>query len=212
MFNRLYFVRHGESRNNITKEFSYKLIDYSLTPMGIVQAQQTAKYFEYKSIHEIYSSPLKRAIETAGIIACQLELEVKIVEDLREINVGLLESSPPTSEAWELHENIIESWYKGRKELAFPDGENYTQVWERMQKTIRNIVANKVNHNIIIVAHGGLFNTTLINLCQNAHTNTLCKLPHSNCSITEIEVFLQGEEMVTSLVYWGFNNHLSFKT
>ena len=59
--NTIYLVRHGENRANLTKEFSYKVVDYSLTPKGALQAQQTAQFFQDKQIHEVYTSPLKRA-------------------------------------------------------------------------------------------------------------------------------------------------------
>jgi len=62
MRNRLYLVRHGENLANLTKEFSYRQVDYSLTPKRVLQAQQTAACFTDKNIHEIYASPLKRAV------------------------------------------------------------------------------------------------------------------------------------------------------
>jgi broad specificity phosphatase PhoE len=45
----LYLVRHGENLANITKEFSYRAVDYPLTPKGILQAEQTAEYFAAKA-------------------------------------------------------------------------------------------------------------------------------------------------------------------
>ena len=36
--NRIYLVRHGENTANLTKEFSHRRVDYSLTPKGILQA------------------------------------------------------------------------------------------------------------------------------------------------------------------------------
>ena len=59
--NTLYLIRHGENPANITKEFSHRLVDYSLTPKGVLQAQQTGEYFKNKQIDAIYCSPLKRA-------------------------------------------------------------------------------------------------------------------------------------------------------
>src|SRR5689334_15064805 len=91
MMNSLYLVRHGENWANITREFSHKKVDYSLTPKGILQAQQTAELFKSKQIDEIYASPLKRARETAEIIAQALGLDVVVVEHFREVNVGALE-------------------------------------------------------------------------------------------------------------------------
>ena len=77
--NRLYLVRHGENPANLTKEFSYRRVDYGLTPKGVLQARQTAEFFKGKAVHAVYSSPLKRAAETAGIIAAELELRVEII-------------------------------------------------------------------------------------------------------------------------------------
>lgn len=102
--NYLYWVRHGENPANIAKQFSCRLVDYPLTPKGVLQAQQTADYFRDKAIHEVYASPLKRAVQTAEIIAAPLELAVHTVEHFREVNVGTLESQPPTAEVWTFHD------------------------------------------------------------------------------------------------------------
>src|SRR5438046_2904114 len=93
--NTLYLIRHGENPANLTKEFSYKLVDYSLTTKGRVQAEQTALFFRDKHIDEIYSSPLRRAKETADIISEELHVPVTVMEQFREINIGDLEGKPP---------------------------------------------------------------------------------------------------------------------
>src|SRR5512142_223625 len=121
--NRLYLVRHGENPANLTKEFSYRRVDYGLTPKGSLQAKQTAELFKRQAIHAVYSSPLKRAAETAGIIAGELGLRVEIVEDLREVNVGDLEGQPVTPELWAHHDSIIADWLGGKPETRFPSGE-----------------------------------------------------------------------------------------
>src|SRR5215472_16479183 len=99
--NILYLVRHGENPANLTKEFSYKLVDYSLTPKGVLQAEQTAAFF-LRSIPltAAYASPLKRAYETGEIIAQAQNLPVTALEEFREINVGEMEQRPPTEENW----------------------------------------------------------------------------------------------------------------
>src|SRR5438045_8885112 len=107
---KLYLVRHGENKANITKEFSYKKVDYSLTPRGVLQAQQTADYFRDKKIEAIYSSPLKRAIETAHIIAKPLGLAVITVENFREVNVGDLEGQVVRRETWQTYLGVMKEW------------------------------------------------------------------------------------------------------
>lgn len=65
--NTVYLIRHGENPANLTHDFSYKQVDFSLTAKGILQAEQTADYFKSQAPDEIYASPLKRARETAEI-------------------------------------------------------------------------------------------------------------------------------------------------
>lgn len=206
--NRLYLVRHGENRANITKEFSHKRVDYPLTPKGRLQAQQTAAYFADKDIHEIYSSPLKRAVETAEIIAARINLDVTVVENFREVNVGLLEGQPPSAEIWAHHDAIIEAWFDGKPEAAFPGGENYFTLWERMQSGIAHIVTGKTSQNIIIVGHGGIFTFTLKDLCRNIDPHWLFKATNANCSITEVLVEQHDESLVGELITWASWAHL----
>ena len=109
--NTIYLVRHGENKANITKEFSYKKVDYPLTTKGILQAQQTADFFKDKAIDEVYASPLRRARETAEIIASTLDLQVTVIENFREVNVGALEGRPPDADNWAIHNRIVADWY-----------------------------------------------------------------------------------------------------
>ena len=101
--NKVYLVRHGENLANITKEFSYKLVDYALTEKGRVQAQQTADYLASQNIDEIFSSPLKRATQTAEYIAKKLNKQYEIIEQFREVNVGKLEKKAPDKNSWDIY-------------------------------------------------------------------------------------------------------------
>src|SRR5262245_13098712 len=117
--NILYLVRHGENLANITKEFSYKLVDYPLTPKGVLQAEQTAAFFQQSiPLDAAYVSPLKRASQTGEIIARAQGLPVTVLEELREINVGNMELLPPTEENWREHDRIIGQWFKGQPALS----------------------------------------------------------------------------------------------
>lgn len=207
--NTLYLVRHGENVANITKEFSYKLVDYSLTARGVQQAQQTAVYFKDKNIHAIYSSPLKRAKETAEQIAQQIHLPVTIIENFREVNVGDLEGRPPTRENWELHNRIIEDWYHHRYESGFPGGENYLMLTQRIRAGFLEATRGRQDQNIVVVAHGGLLTAAVWELCQNIDTDKLKQEQNHNCSITEVLFHTNDEQIVGELKGWALCTHLS---
>jgi broad specificity phosphatase PhoE len=184
--NHLYLVRHGENLANLTKEFSYKRVDYSLTPRGELQSQQTGEYFVDKNIHEIYTSPLKRAVETAGFISRRIGVPVEVVENFREINVGDLEGRPVNQADWDLHNEILADWANGKLERCFPGGEDCHSLWKRFRAGVIDITAGKENRNIVVVAHGGILSFTLRFLCPTTDPASLNNFKSKNCSITEV--------------------------
>lgn len=207
--NTIYLVRHGENTANLTGEFSCRHVDYSLTPKGILQAQQTAAFFKDKQIDEIYASPLKRTRETAAIIAQELNLPVTVVEYFREVNVGNLEFRPPTTENWELHNNIVFSWFAGQHERSFPEGENYVELLQRMREGLLEVTRGKEHKNIVIVGHGGIFTFTIKDICTNVDIQELVSQGNHNCSVTTIELENHDESLVGLLKGWALCTHLS---
>src|SRR6266487_7176920 len=147
--NTLYLIRHGENTANLTKEFSHRLIDYSLTPKGVLQAQQTGEYFKNRPIDAIYCSPLKRAIETAEMIAQAIGIRPVIMEEFREVNVGTLEALGGSPENWATHDSIIRAWFEGQSDRIFPEGENYHMLLERMRSGVAQILREQDGKNSI---------------------------------------------------------------
>ncbi|HEX9030102.1 MAG TPA: histidine phosphatase family protein [Anaerolineales bacterium] len=207
--NHLYLVRHGENTANITKEFSHRKVDYSLTPKGELQARQTAQYFLDKGIQAIYSSPLKRASETAAIIASALGLPFTVVENFREINVGDLEGQFPTVELWDQHKAIVTAWDQGHPEATFPGGEDLYTLNRRIRAGFEQILAGVDGQRLIIVGHGGLFWHTLPNLCPQMDRGSLDPDNH-NCSVTEIRMEHNPDGSISGrLLNWAAISHLS---
>jgi broad specificity phosphatase PhoE len=208
MRDRLYLVRHGENAANLTKEFSYRQVDYSLTAKGVLQAQQTAAYFTDKTIHEIYASPLKRAVETADILARVLHVPVVVLEHFREVNVGALEGQPVSAENWGLYHRIFADWFAGKVTTTFPGGESYVTLWERMRAGLQQVLAHKAGRNMIIVGHGGLFTATVKDVCPGIDVEWLRHQPNHNCSITEIMTVWRDGIVAGELLHWASSAHL----
>ena len=207
--NRLHWVRHGENLANITKEFSYRKTDYSLTPKGVLQAQQTAEYFIDKDIHEIYSSSPKRAVETAEIIAAQISLNIVLLDNFLEVNVGALDGQQMNGEIYAIHQKVIDDWFAGRADTGFPDGEDYTMLWDRMREGYEKVVAHKDDRNIIVVGHGGNFKYTLKDFCRDVDPRWLRDSRIPNCSITEIIVHQREGKLEGKLIALASISHLS---
>jgi broad specificity phosphatase PhoE len=88
-----YFLRHGETEANARGIVSGSL-DVDLTPLGRKQAYEAARALADEPITAIYSSPLRRARETAEPVAQALQLSVRIIPELVERSQGELEGKP----------------------------------------------------------------------------------------------------------------------
>ena len=207
--NTLFFIRHGENKANITKEFSYRTVDYPLTAKGILQAQQTAEYFADAELDEIYSSPLLRARQTAEIFAQPHSLLVTLVEEFRDLNVGDLEGQPPTAQSWDIFKQVLDSWLTGNPAAAFPGGENYFQLIARLQAGLVRVVAGKEGKSIAIVAHGSTPIFTLAALVPSIGLDILLRVETPNCSISVIDVGLIAGKLEAELREWASWDHLS---
>lgn len=207
--NTLYLVRHGENLANITREFSYRRVDYSLTPKGVLQAEQTADFFKASAIDAVYASPLKRARETAEIIARPHGLPVLLLEEFREVNVGNLELLPPDESAWELHNRVIRAWIQGHPTMRFPGGENFVELVERAQRGLLEVTRARCGQRIVVAAHGGILTGIVRTFCAQAGRGTSAE-SMQNCAITEIELTTRDHEILAgSLRVWARATHLS---
>jgi broad specificity phosphatase PhoE len=207
--NTLYLVRHGENLANITKEFSYKLVDYSLTPKGVLQAEQTAEFLRAIDLDAVYASPLKRAKETGEIIARQHGLPVELREEFREVNIGDLEQMPPTEASWRIHDAVVAQWASGRPQVRFPGGENFLELVERSRRGLLVATRGRSQQRIVIAAHGGILTGIVRNFCTNL-SEEMSHVSMHNCAITEIELTTRDEEILNgSLISWSCITHLS---
>ena len=213
--NRLHLVRHGENPANIEKVFSSKIVDHSLTDKGVLQAQQTAEWFISLEIEgdrwtrTVYSSPLKRASETAEIIASAMGFDVVVMENFREIDVGDLETRRATQADWEFHEEVLDDWHRGRSESSFPGGENYIDLWTRLKQGYVKITDGSRNKHVIVVSHGGIMSITMKDLCPDTDPEHFRDIKWDNCAIAEVDIEQSGDRIRGTLIKWNQHSHLT---
>jgi len=206
----LLFVRHGENLANLTKEFSYKKVDYDLTEKGFLQAEQTAISLQNTKIDKIISSPLKRAIQTAERISDIAGVKIEINEQLREINVGILEDTKPSKQNWKIYENVISDWNTGNLDSRFPGGESGKELRARFKKAIESLLEDKFDR-VIVVGHAGIFINGIIDICELQKPMEFYSKDYHNCSISKIEVEKIGVDTKFTLTAWGEVGHLTGK-
>ncbi len=155
---RILLVRHGATDWNLQGRCQ-GATDKELNAVGFQQAKDTAAYLSCETIHAVYSSNLKRAIQTAHAISQPRNLPVLIDESLRELDHGELEGLT-FSEIQSRYPDFIHSWRKEPAELLIPGGERLIdveiRVWEGMNRIIQRHHGHEtiaiVSHNFPILA------------------------------------------------------------
>jgi len=144
-------VRHGQTESNITG-FFMGWSSEDLSDLGYAQAQRLSSRLASLPIASVYTSPLKRAYNTALILAKPHNLEPKVLDDLIEIRLG----------DWQgLHRDEIsqkwpELWQQSRidpSEVTLPNGESFQQVTDRAVRAFEMIVADNQDKQAVMVTH-----------------------------------------------------------
>ena len=186
---KLYFVRHGESEANTLRVISNRESPFGLTALGKQQALFLADRLKDILLTAIYSSPIRRARETAEILSQSFHLPYQVTEALREYDCGNLEDKSD-EESWKLHSEIAEDWTLHHNYLRKPKGgENYLEIKERFMPFIESFTQNGLHaeDHILFVGHGGLLQLMLPEVLTNIDHAFVKShgIRHTQCIISE---------------------------
>jgi broad specificity phosphatase PhoE len=152
----VHWARHGENVANLSRTFSYRVFDGDLTDWGIAQAERLAKTLSAARTGYglLVCSPLRRARQTADIVAARLHLPVAAeLDDLREVNVGDLDGRNDDG-AWQVYEAILAEWRSGRLKRRFPAGESGSELATRIGRALRAVADQAGQQDALVIAHG----------------------------------------------------------
>lgn len=177
---RLYLVRHGQSIGNSEKRHQGDNYDTDLTPLGYEQAEKLAKRLVDHKFEVIYSSHLKRAIQTANEINKYHNKEIIIQEKLKERDNGDFAGKIGTDELWE---NIVGD----EMNIKAPNGESRVDQFNRIKPLVDEIL--NLDKDILIVSHGGTIKSIIASLYPKISLAQVYKLYRtSNTCLYEIEI------------------------
>lgn len=144
----IYIVRHGQTEENLRKILQGHMPG-NLTEEGKTQMHAAAETLAEENVRFrcIVSSDLKRALDSADIIADRLHLPVISMGILRERDWGGY-TGIPLSEAREK--------YRKDGKWVFPDGgaETDDEIFNRAVKALEVLRRQYENDTVIVVTHG----------------------------------------------------------
>lgn len=144
-------VRHGQTDWNLQGRCQGST-DLELNPSGIEQAENVALGLRQEKIHAIYSSHLKRAVQTAARIRQYHRVEVVADEDLRELDHGHLEGLTFV-EVRERYPEFIGRWRREPASLTVPGGESLPDVDRRIWRAIERMARVHSSETVLVVTH-----------------------------------------------------------
>src|SRR2546429_3387252 len=161
----VYFVRHGQNQANIDRVLSHRVVDPPLTELGARQARAVAEWFRSRPLAHVYTSPLRRAHETAVAIEGTTGAPVTLLEALREVDVGDLDGRRDEV-AWDVYERVVSGWRAGRWDERFPGGEDFHEAFERVADVLREIERRHALADVAVGAPGEILGTVLTRLLR----------------------------------------------
>jgi broad specificity phosphatase PhoE len=173
-------VRHGSTEWNEKERFR-GLADIGLSKLGIRQAEATSTHLANFPVNKIYTSPLRRARQTASIIADPHKLEPVLLNGIADIDFGKFQGLS-FAEAEEKYPEIFRQWMITPHLVTLPEGENLAGVRKRSTSALNEIIDASAGETIIFVSHKVVINI-LICYYLGMEDSQFRKIEQDNCAV-----------------------------
>ena len=153
----IFLMRHGETAWNQEKRVMGRL-ETPLNRKGIAQGKRIARLLPDLEIRAIYTSPLRRALDTARILAKECHKSLKINPNLTEVAFG----------RWQgyrfddlIKDKAYHRFLKTPLKAAVPGGETIVDVQRRGLRAIRRAIREYPKGRLLFVSHGDVIRAIL---------------------------------------------------
>jgi len=198
---RLILARHGETMwNRENRVLGHTEIE--LTEKGRKQAERLALALKDEKVTAIYSSPLRRARETADEIARFHHLEVVPDDALKELDAGELDGLT-FGEVMARYGDFLKDWLEDIPSLRMPGGESMAELHERAWAAVERIVNHHPDGVVILVSHS----FAIMSIISRALGMSLSNFRRLRLSVASISILNFGKRG-TSLLQFNDTCHL----
>ncbi len=153
---------------------------------------ESAERRPWPPIELIWSSPLRRAMQTAEIIARRLNVPIVTDPRLKELDAGVFQGQL-RRDLEALFPEEYARWLAGDLDFVIPEGESRRQLMARGTAVFREIAAGPQRH-VVVVTHGGLLTAALRVLLGTEQT--LNPFALQNASITRVQIDSAGATLL----------------
>lgn len=183
----LYIVRHGKTYWNEERKIQ-GWADIDLTEEGREVAILSAEGMKDIHFDAIYSSPLKRANETAHILRGERTLPIIVDERIKEIGFGVLEGADFMKIRGDKTSKFA-SFFEKPEDYETPEGgESFEVVSERAAEFMAEIIEkHKDDERVMVVAHGAVNKAMMRYIRKNEIKDFWLGSLQKNCGVTIVK-------------------------
>ncbi len=147
----IYLARHGQTTGDVEDRYGGDYDDH-LTDVGREQAAKLAEKLANKGIQKLYTSPLIRAQETAGIVAASLDITPEVLPEFKERNSYGILSGMIKADAIEKYPDEVALLNDPHNSVT--GAEDYVSFQRRIQQGLMSLSQENIG-TMALITHGG---------------------------------------------------------
>lgn len=182
---RLFLVRHGETASNAARVYAGRSAE-PLSERGRAQALEAGVRLSGEGIEALYASPVRRALETAELMASVLDVPVTVDDDLTEMALGLWEGLSE-AEVAERFPTEWALWQAHPSRLRLPERETLEEVLRRVLPCLERIRLAHPGGGAAVVSHHAPIRVAVLHH-QGAELDRYRAASVGNCVPVELEM------------------------
>ncbi len=191
----LILIRHGETDSNIRGSY-LGWTDMELNETGLSQVRILRDQLKNTKIDKIFSSPLKRALQTADIINENYRLDIVYTDGLKERNFGIWDDLT-LEEMTQRYPSEYNVWVSDWIKYPIKDGESAIEAYDRSVEFVRELIEKNTEGVFMLVTHLGTIRFLLAYLLDLGIESSW-HFRVDNASITKVEI-KDGYSVLTRL-------------
>jgi probable phosphomutase (TIGR03848 family) len=185
-------IRHAIT-HAVGQSLSGRLPGVHLNDAGKVQAEQLSERLKSLPIAAIYTSPLERAVETAGPIAKVLNLSFNIEEDFLEINFGHWTNKRFSALDDDPDFKRFNSFRTGTR---IPGGETMQEAQSRMLRGLEKLAVKHPGESVAVVSHSDMIKSAIA-FYAGIHLDMFQRIEISPASVSVMELYDDSAKVIT---------------
>ena len=185
---RLLLARHGQTEWNAGRRFQ-GASDVGLSDLGRRQAAALGRAIRARALAAVYTSPLRRAVETTELALGSRDVPVTVLPELIELGLGEWEGCT-VEEIRRRDGDPYRRWIEAPLDCPPPGSESLSDLSARVRRAVDGIHAAHGNgggdeREVLVVAHGGVISAYACHLL-GLSLNRLWRLRVDNASLTTV--------------------------